>query len=188
MGFQTGVFKFEGLQFLHVMVFFICNGCGASLKKNNVEKHQTHQCRKSGHLSCMDCSKDFFGEDYKGHVKCISEEEKYSAKGWSAKPNQNKNERKQTEWVAMVQELASSVDKSDPALSRVLQTISQHENIPRKKAKFLNFLKNIFGPRPNLKIADLACDVESFRRTACKSLKGTTAGQRTTRETECQRK
>merc|ERR1712071_502859 len=105
MGFQTGVFKFEGLQFLHVMVFFICNGCGASLKKNNVEKHQTHQCRKSGHLSCMDCSKDFFGEDYKGHVKCISEEEKYSAKGWSAKPNQNKNERKQTEWVAMVQEL-----------------------------------------------------------------------------------
>ena len=37
----------------------------------------------------------------------------------------------------MVQELASSVDKSDPALSRVLQTISQHENIPRKKAKFL---------------------------------------------------
>merc|ERR1712071_564169 len=90
MGFQTGVFKFEGLQFLHVMVFFICNGCGASLKKNNVEKHQTHQCRKSGHLSCMDCSKDFFGEDYKGHVKCISEEEKYSAKGWSAKPNENK--------------------------------------------------------------------------------------------------
>lgn len=143
------------------MVFFICNGCGSSLKKNNVEKHQAHQCRKSGHLSCMDCSKDFYGDEYKAHVKCISEEEKYSAKGWTAKPNQNKNERKQNEWVSMVQELASSVDKSDPALSRVLQTISQHENIPRKKAKFLNFLKNIFGPRSNPKVADLAWDLMS---------------------------
>lgn len=126
----------------------------------------------------------FSGDEYKSHVKCISEEEKYSAKGWTAKPNQNKNERKQTEWVAMVQELASSVDKSDPALSRVLQTISQHENIPRKKAKFLvshidqivfanklmvkklnfsiqNFLKNIFGPRSNPKVADLAWDLMS---------------------------
>jgi hypothetical protein len=42
------------------------------------------------------------GEEYKSHIKCVSEEEKYSAKGFVPKPNQNKNERKQTEWVEMV--------------------------------------------------------------------------------------
>ena len=76
------------------------------------------------------------GDDYKNHVKCVSEEEKYSAKGWTPRANQNKNERKQTEWVEMVQGLANTV-KADPALTRVLQTISLHENIPRKKPKFM---------------------------------------------------
>ena len=37
----------------------------------------------------------------------------------------------------MVQKLVNSVKSTDPALSRVLQTISLHENIPRKKPKFM---------------------------------------------------
>lgn len=77
------------------------------------------------------------GDEYKAHVKCISEAEKYSGKDYVAKPGQNKNERKQTEWVAMVQELVSTVGNTDSALTQVLQKISQHENIPRKKPKFM---------------------------------------------------
>ena len=125
------------------------------------------------------------GDDYKNHVKCVSEEEKYSAKGWTPRANQNKNERKQTEWVEMVQGLANTV-KADPALTRVLQTISLHENIPRKKPKFMvyslkcpitysmlitpfyslssfwqNFLKNIFGNRGNPRVAEQAWDLIS---------------------------
>ena len=99
------------------------------------------------------------GEEYKTHVKCISEEEKYSAKGWVPKQNQNKNERKQTEWVSMVQELVNSVKLSDPALSRVLQTISQHENIPRKKPKFM--VKKLAFI--NFTAAKISCSIFSCR-------------------------
>lgn len=77
------------------------------------------------------------GQEHKSHVKCITEEEKYSAKGYVAKPSQNKNERKQAEWVAMVQNLVQTVGNTNEELSGVLQRISQHENIPRKKPKFM---------------------------------------------------
>jgi hypothetical protein len=34
--------------------------------------------------------KDFPGDSYQQHNKCVSEEERYSAKGWQPKPNANK--------------------------------------------------------------------------------------------------
>lgn len=142
------------------MVFFVCNGCGTSVKKNQVEKHQ-YQCRRSQHLSCVDCSKDFIGQEYKAHIKCVSEEEKYSGKDYVAKPNQNKNERKQTEWVAMIQNLVEKVGNTNDELSSALQRISQHENIPRKKPKFINFLKNILGNRVPPRITEQLWDLIS---------------------------
>ncbi len=42
------------------MVFFSCNACGESVKKNQVEKHYTQQCRNCEMLSCIDCGKDFW--------------------------------------------------------------------------------------------------------------------------------
>ena len=72
------------------MVFFTCDSCGASLKKNQVEKHYLHQCRSCSVLTCIDCQRDFPGDTYKEHIKCISEEEKYSAKGWQPKASANK--------------------------------------------------------------------------------------------------
>ena len=39
------------------MVFFTCNSCGESLKKNKVDKHLM-QCQ-SRSISCVDCGKDF---------------------------------------------------------------------------------------------------------------------------------
>ena len=54
-----------------------------------------------------------------------------------AKPGQNKNERKQTEWVAMVQNVVQSVGNTNEELTSALQRISQYENIPRKKPKFM---------------------------------------------------
>ena len=167
------------------MVFFTCNGCGSSLKKNQVEKYahisillfnfnkhydnifsfmQTSEFSMSQITApvmrrlpkrLLVCFYKYFlchykkkqatifqfcfhsGEEYKAHTKCITEEEKYSAKGWVAKPGQNKNERKQAEWVAMIQDLVNTVGNTDSALTNVLQKISQHENIPRKKPKFM---------------------------------------------------
>ena len=42
------------------MVFFICNACNESLKKNQVGKHYQQKCRRCEFLSCIDCGKEFW--------------------------------------------------------------------------------------------------------------------------------
>lgn len=79
------------------MVFFTCNACGASLKKNQVEKHYRNECRSCSVLSCMDCGQDFYGDEYAGHTKCISEAEKYQ--GNMYKGSSCKGEQKQEAWL-----------------------------------------------------------------------------------------
>jgi len=124
------------------MVVFACNACGASVKKNQVEKHYQQQCRRCESLSCMDCGKDFWGEEYKNHIKCISEDQKYAAKGWQPKASTNKGERKQEAWIEAINKAVSDSRDMSPALRQVLSTLTQHSNIPRKKKKFENFVSN----------------------------------------------
>jgi len=128
------------------MVFFTCDACGSSLKKNQVEKHYNSQCRRCSVLTCMDCQKEFPGDSYKAHTSCISENEKYGGKGWQAKPNANKGLKKQNEWIesiqAAVEEKSNTIDKDVKSL---LDGIMTFDNIPRKKPKFINFVKNVIG-------------------------------------------
>ncbi|XP_037090267.1 cell growth-regulating nucleolar protein-like [Pollicipes pollicipes] len=124
------------------MVVFACNACGASIKKNQVEKHYQQQCRRCESLSCMDCGKDFWGEEYKHHNKCITEDEKYAAKGWQPKSSANKGERKQEAWIEAINRKVEETKDMPPALSQLLSTLTQHGNIPRKKKKFQNFVSN----------------------------------------------
>jgi len=127
-------------------VFFTCNACGASLKKNQVEKHYLHQCRQCEVLSCIDCQKDFPGDSYKEHTKCISEEEKYSAKGWQPKANANKGAKKQAAWLERLQNLIQDRSHTlDNDVKQVLSMIQGYENIPRKRQKFINFCKNVLS-------------------------------------------
>ncbi|XP_078534606.1 cell growth-regulating nucleolar protein isoform X1 [Lissotriton helveticus] len=128
------------------MVFFTCNACGESLKKVQVEKH-LHVCRSSSCLSCIDCGKDFWGDDYKHHLKCISEDQKYGGKGFEAKAN--KGEVKQLQWIQKVHEVMKNPNIS-PKLRDILKQMSTYDNIPRKRAKFQNWMKN------SLKIHDQA--------------------------------
>lgn len=123
------------------MVFFSCNACGDSLKKNQVEKHYATKCRQGKSLSCIDCSKEFWGEEYNQHTKCISEEEKYSGKNYVPKAGANKGEQKQNQWVEQVQAAIDGA-KSDKNIHQLLQRIKDCPNIPRKQAKFKNFVKN----------------------------------------------
>ena len=57
------------------MVFFVCDGCNETLKKNQVDKHAS-RCRVCTSVTCVDCSVSFYGNDY-AHTVCISEAEKY---------------------------------------------------------------------------------------------------------------
>ncbi|KAG9345444.1 hypothetical protein JZ751_008588 [Albula glossodonta] len=120
------------------MVFFTCNACGESLKKAQVEKH-VNICRGCEILSCIDCGKDFWGDDYKNHIKCISEDQKYGGKGYEAKSN--KGDVKQQLWIQRIHEAMNKPGIS-PKLKDVLNQVSSYDNVPRKKAKFQNWMKN----------------------------------------------
>ncbi|XP_046947542.1 cell growth-regulating nucleolar protein [Lynx rufus] len=120
------------------MVFFTCNACGESVKKVQVEKHVA-VCRNCECLSCIDCGKDFWGDDYKNHVKCISEEQKYGGKGYEGKTH--KGDIKQQAWTQKINELIKRPNVS-PKVRELLEQISGFDNVPRKKAKFQNWMKN----------------------------------------------
>lgn len=82
------------------MVFFTCNACGQSIKKNRVEKHWQSECPRCEVLSCMDCGKDFYGDEYIEHTSCITEAEKYQGSLFKGeKGGQSKGEKKQQEWL-----------------------------------------------------------------------------------------
>ncbi|VDL84406.1 unnamed protein product [Nippostrongylus brasiliensis] len=118
------------------MVFFTCDQCGESLKKNQVEKH-TYKCRSQS-FSCIDCQVCFTPHTYQQHVKCITENQKYGSKNYVAK--EAKGELKQNAWCEQVERATEFV--KDPRLKDLLKNIQGYNNIPRKEAKFINFLTN----------------------------------------------
>ncbi|MBN3326468.1 LYAR protein, partial [Atractosteus spatula] len=120
------------------MVFFTCNACGESLKRAQVDKH-LNICRHCQCLSCIDCGKDFWGDDYKTHLKCISEDQKYGGKSYEAKSN--KGDVKQQQWIQKIHEAVNKPGIS-PKLREVLSQVSSYDNVPRKKGKFQNWMKN----------------------------------------------
>ncbi|NXK49500.1 LYAR protein, partial [Chauna torquata] len=120
------------------MVVFTCNACGESVKKAQVEKH-VNICRNCQCLSCMDCGKDFWGDDYKDHVKCVSEDQKYGGKDFEAKTN--KGDAKQQEWIQKIHEVMKKPNVN-PKVRNILEQMRIFDNIPRKKVKFQNWMKN----------------------------------------------
>lgn len=89
-------------EFVVEMVSFICNACGQTVRKTQVEKHYQNDCRNCNVLSCIDCGKDFHGDEYVGHTSCISEAEKYQGKLYKPKDKSNKGEHKQQEWLKVI--------------------------------------------------------------------------------------
>lgn len=101
------------------------------------------------------------GDDYKNHVKCISEDQKYGGKGYEAKAN--KGDIKQQQWIQvqrndsphscvfvfkssfvanlmmpLPQKVHDAMNKPGVSakLKDVLQQVSSYDNVPRKRAKF----------------------------------------------------
>ncbi|XP_066429380.1 cell growth-regulating nucleolar protein isoform X2 [Eleutherodactylus coqui] len=120
------------------MVVFTCNACGESLKKGQVEKHLAI-CRNCQCLSCIDCGKDFWGEDYKTHLKCLTEDEKYGGKAFEAKVS--KGDLKQQQCIKRIKELVKKPDISENIRDILIQ-ITTFDNVPRKKLKFQKWIQN----------------------------------------------
>jgi cell growth-regulating nucleolar protein len=79
------------------MVNFTCNACGATLRKNQVNKHCETVCKSAWNFTCIDCQKVFAGFEYDSHTSCFSETEKYQGKYLEKK-------RKQADTVAPAKE------------------------------------------------------------------------------------
>ncbi|XP_055919825.1 uncharacterized protein C16C10.8 [Eupeodes corollae] len=131
------------------MVFFTCNHCGESAKKSAVEKHYTFKCRGAPkNVSCMDCMKDFHGEDYVAHNKCITEAEKYSGKDYVPKEQKNSGQKKQEGWMDIIRSILDTKEYNlSPAVRGAFQKLQNVDNVPRKKAKFINFAANCIKMR-----------------------------------------
>ena len=103
---------------------------------------------------------DFPGDSYREHTKCISEEEKYSAKGWQPKANANKGAKKQAAWLERLQALIDDRGNSlDADIKQVLSVIQGYENIPRKRQKFINFCKNVLSRKFSPSVIDKTWEV-----------------------------
>ncbi|XP_039957315.1 uncharacterized protein C16C10.8 [Bactrocera neohumeralis] len=126
------------------MVFFTCNHCGESVKKPAVEKHYSTKCRGAmKNVSCMDCLKDFHGQEYVAHTKCITELQKYSGKDYVHKEAKNSGAKKQEGWMDIIRAILDSNDYKLSGLARdAFERLQSFDNVPRKKAKFQNFAKN----------------------------------------------
>uniref|UniRef100_A0A7S0LKP1 Zinc finger C2H2 LYAR-type domain-containing protein n=1 Tax=Coccolithus braarudii TaxID=221442 RepID=A0A7S0LKP1_9EUKA len=125
------------------MVFFICEVCNASLKKNKVENH-CYECRDAWVFACMDCGKRFQGDEYKSHTSCISESQKYEGKFFVQK--ENKGDVKQQTWIEVAQKRLEGA-AGNPRLKNYIERLTQYDNLPRKKIKFVNFSKNSLNLR-----------------------------------------
>merc|ERR1719369_2634384 len=84
-------------------------------------------------------------------MTCMSEEQRYSKEGragWDPLVGQgNKGEKRQNQWTNNLRKLLAEATDLDSDVRNILDTIQEHENIPRKKPKFINFVKNIMRNR-----------------------------------------
>ncbi|OQV24488.1 putative Cell growth-regulating nucleolar protein [Hypsibius exemplaris] len=124
------------------MVVFVCGSCGESVKKAAVDKHCQTKCRNCQSLSCIDCGKDFPGDTFRSHNQCMTEEEKWHGKDAKVKAGGNTGQKKQDAWVESIQNAIPVAKSSNPQLADYLQKLLGYDNMPRKEAKFKNFLKN----------------------------------------------
>lgn len=66
----------------------------------------------------------------------------------------------------MLQSVLDEQKSAPRNVLRIIETISKHNNTPRKKPKFINFVKNVCGQKTNPKDIDQAWDLISVKLTA----------------------
>ena len=63
------------------MAVFTCEQCGATLKKQQVERHCAGgKCAGAWYFTCIECLVTLEGYDYKEHNICMTEVDKYQGK------------------------------------------------------------------------------------------------------------
>lgn len=135
------------------MVFFVCQGCNESLKKNQVDKHAM-KCRDCHAVACVDCQKTFYGNDYAAHTTCMSEAQRYQGALYQEKvrntvglplhnlQRQATKANPQDQWNALIEEAVSSANNAPATIRPYLSKLADFGNVPRNQKKFANFASN----------------------------------------------
>ncbi|XP_052010599.1 cell growth-regulating nucleolar protein-like [Xyrauchen texanus] len=79
------------------------------------------------------------GDNYKNHNKFIRKDQKYGGKDFQVKAI--KGDVKQHQWIQRIQE-AMNRPGVEYRLRQVLDQVSSYNNVPRKRAKFENWMEN----------------------------------------------
>lgn len=95
-------------------------------------------------LTCVDCNKDFWGDAYKEHIKCVTEAERYGGKNFKAQVF--KGEVKQQEWIELLSKIIETQGMA-PRVREVFERMQNFNNVPRKEKPFKNFLQSSMGVR-----------------------------------------
>lgn len=111
------------------MVYFQCELCIQTLKKKQVERHYTVECRQSHRFSCLTCHQIFDRTTIVNHTSCISEEEKYQ-KGDLLARKANNSKFKQENLIDNSNEIDFSKTKWT-GLRKTAQTILKQVNIKK---------------------------------------------------------
>jgi len=125
------------------MVVFTCGTCNEALKKQKVGPHW-QRCRND-YVTCIDCNQDFYGDDYDQHVKCVTEAERYGGENFNKNADASKidkGQKKQDSWTEQFQECLQQKGSLTPLALKTIDFIKDYTNIPRKRPKFINFIKN----------------------------------------------
>lgn len=152
------------------MVFFSCDKCAETLKKNKVDAHAI-RCGCDS-VSCVDCSVSFWGDDYKQHTSCISEAERYEKtvyKGPRKNDTQGRKLTPQEVWTGIIHD---SLQNCPSTIASYLESLSSYDNVPRKEKAFRNFATNslnLRGPNGNAIITSIWNHLSSLREERLKS-------------------
>ena len=113
------------------MPSFVCDTCQETLKKAKLDQH-AQRCRRAV-FSCIDCYKTFASPaEYRAHVSCITEEEKYHG---------GKEKKQQQQQPNEVQKIPTKIEISKTETSKNAQPkpdATAHDHIDEAKSKNLN--------------------------------------------------
>lgn len=114
-------------------------------------------------MTCVDCSVTFYGDDYDGHITCISEAEKYEKSLYTAKKGKA---NPQDSWNAVIEQAIGNVKTAPAEVQSFVLKLQDFSNIPRNKAKFANFCKNSLRLMQEKLIEKIWDFIGSFRTDA----------------------
>lgn len=144
------------------MVFFVCEHCNETVKKNQVDKHVL-KCRNCYAVTCVDCSQTFYGNDYINHTVCVTEAEKYEKTLYKPKNNIKKNP--QEIWNNLIDTATNNdnIKNAPNQIKQYLSRIKELNNVPRNKKKFINFSKNSLKLYNDLLLENIWSYLDGFR-------------------------